>query len=183
MFGTVFGLGPNTAWLLAHHILSIGLVLSIADYVLGSVFFSTQPSGHAALHMRIGSTSAVVLAVLVVISGIVHDIGFGNPALFNQTWGNLGSGFAITHQQTNGNSLGNIIGPLNFDVKQHVSLLIPGLAVMIAVLCWKFGKDIVKVQHYRRAVLTITSLSFAWIAVIAVIGIYLARFLTFPVGA
>ena len=176
----LFGLGANTLWLSLHHILSIALVLAIADYVFGSVFFTTEPSHHALLHMRIGSAAALVLAVLVVITGIIPDINFGTPAAFNLTTANS---FSTSTLKVTTDSLGNFAGPLLFDIMEHVSLIVPGIIAMVTVLIWSYRERVVESRDVRVAVLSLTAVAFGWIAVIAVMGIYLVKYLTFPVGS
>ena len=177
---SIFGMGPNTFWIFIHHVASIALVLSIADYVFGSVYFSSENSTHAVRHMRIGSIAALVSSIVVVVSGIVPDIAFGSPSAFNLTT-TTAYGTQTLHTSVWG--LGAFAGPLLFDIMEHISLIVPGLIAMIAVLCWSLGRDVLAVPHYKRAVLSITVLAFFWIAVIAVIGVYLVKFLTFPVGS
>lgn len=176
----LFGLGANTLWLSLHHVLSIALVLAIADYVFGSVFFTTEPSRHALLHMRIGSAVALVLAVLVVVSGIIPDINFGTPAAFNATTTN---DFSTNTLQVTSDTLGAFAGPLLFDIMEHVSLIVPGIIAMVAVLIWSYREQVVSTPDVRRSILVLTGVAFAWIAVIAVLGIYLVKYLTFPVGS
>ncbi len=176
----LFGLGANTLWLSLHHILSIALVLAIADYVFGSVFFTTEPSHHALLHMRIGSGVALGLAVLVVITGIIPDINFGTPAAFNLTTSNS---FDTATLKVTSDSLGNFAGPLLFDIMEHVSLIVPGIIAMVTVLIWSYRERVVSSPDVRRSILVLTAAAFGWIAVIAVMCIYLVKYLTFPVGS
>lgn len=72
--------------------------------------------------------------LLLMVSGIVPDIGFGSGAAFSTSTQN---GCTFTSQVSD-DSLADFTGPLLFDIMEHVSLIVPGQAAVIGFLIWHY---------------------------------------------
>ena len=80
-------------------------------------------------------------------------------------------------------SLGSFTGLLRFDMMEHVSLIVPGLAAVAGLLILHYGERVVTVPAIRRSVLWVMALTGVWMLVIGAIGVYLTKVLTFPPGS
>ena len=82
---------------------------------------------------RLQLSAAVTVAGLfaLCITGIIPDASFDSGARFSGRFVN-DYGTFINH--VSDANLGNLTGPFLFDMMEHVSLIVPGLALMILVL-------------------------------------------------
>jgi len=80
-------------------------------------------------------------------------------------------------------TLGNFTGPLLFDMMEHVSLIVPGLAAVIGFLILYLGRRVMTEPAIRGSVLSLMLVAGAWTFVLGAIGVYITKVLTFPAGA
>lgn len=83
----------------------------------------------------------------------------------------------------NATGLGNFTGPLLFDMMEHVSLVVPGLAAVAGVLIFTAGERVITVPAIRASVLWLMSITGIWTLIIGAIGVYITKVLTYPPGA
>jgi hypothetical protein len=77
---------------------------------------------------------------------------------------------------------GNFTGPLLFDMMEHVSLIVPGLAAVIGFLIWHYGRDAMTMPAIRRSVQSLMLVMAGWTLVLGMIGVYITKVLTFPMN-
>ncbi len=68
-------------------------------------------------------------------------------------------------------SLGNFTGPLLFDMMEHVSLIVPGLAAVILFLIRHYGPRVMTQPVIRNSTLGLMALAGGWMMVLGMIGI------------
>lgn len=170
-------LGPDTFWLDLHGMMMF-IILVFSAFLFGAIFFAK--TADAVLVRRLKLSAAVTFAalLLLIISGIIPDIGFTAGALNGTTHNAYGT---FTNHVTNA-SLGNFTGPLLFDMMEHASLIVPGIAAVVGVLIFVYGGEVITVASIRRIVLSLMVLAGIWTIAIGGIGVYLTKVLTYPLG-
>jgi hypothetical protein len=156
------------------------IILVFAAFLFGAIFFTKTPDARTVRRLKISAGVTFGALLLLMISGIIPDIGFGYPNTFSGVTRNA-SGTITSHVTAAG--LGNFTGPLLFDMMEHVSLIVPGLAAVAGVLIFTAGERVITVPAFRASVLWIMSLTGIWVLIIGVIGFYLTKVLTYPPGA
>jgi hypothetical protein len=174
-----FQFGPNTLWLDIHGLLMF-LVLIFAAFLFGAIYFSKEPDAKTVRRLKISSAGTFVALLALMITGIFPDTGFGAGAAFSGTVQNA-YGTVTSHIPDAG--VGNFTGPLLFDMMEHVSLIVPGLAAVAGFLIFHYGRRVVTEPVIKRAVLSIMAVTGAWMLVIGAIGVYITKVLTYPVGS
>ena len=173
----MFNVGSNTFWLDLHGLLMF-LLLIFTAFLFGAIFFSKAPDEQLVRRLKISSAAAFVLLMLLMISGIVPDTNFGSGATFtHNTTNDLGTFSA----KVTDDSLGSFTGPLLFDMMEHVSLIVPGLAAIIGFLIFYFGPQVITNLTIKRSILGLMLLTGVWTLVIGGIGVYITKVLTFPI--
>jgi hypothetical protein len=142
------------------------IILVFAAFLFGAIFFTKTPDARTVRRLKI-SAGVTFGALLLMISGIIPDIGFGYPNTFSGVTRNA-SGTITSH--VTAPRLGNFTGPLLFDMMEHVSLIVPGLAAVAGVLIFTAGERVITVPAFRASVLWIMSLTGIWVLIIGVIG-------------
>lgn len=66
---------------------------------------------------------------------------------------------------------------------ERVSLVVPGLAAVAGVLIFACGEKVITVPAIRRSVLSVMAVTGIWVLVIGVIGVYITKVLTYPLGS
>jgi hypothetical protein len=175
----MFGIGPNTFWLDVHGLLMF-VILVFAAFLFGAIFFSKTADATLVRRLKISSAVTFVALMALMISGIVPDIQFAfGAALSHVTTNDFGS---FTSKVTD-TSLGNFTGPLLFDMMEHVTLIVPGLAAVVGYLIWHYGGRVVTDPKIKRSVLSLMFLAGVWTLALGAIGVYITKVLTFPVGS
>jgi hypothetical protein len=171
-------LGPRTFWLDLHGLLMF-VTLMFGAFLFGAIFFRQQPDSWFVRRLRISAIVTVVGLFALCITGIIPDASFGAGATFSGRFVNEYGTF-VNH--VSDNSLGNLTGPLFFDMMEHVSLIVPGLALVILVLIVHYRERVVTVPEVRRSVQWLMLVAGAWTLVLGAIGVYITKILTFPLG-
>ena len=174
----MFTFGPNTFWLNLHGLLMF-LLLIFAAFLFGAIYFAHDPDARLVWRLKISCAVTFVLLMLLMISGIVPDINFGSGDTFTYTTTN---DFGAFTAQVTDDSLSAFTGPLLFDMMEHVSLIVPGLAAVIGFLIFYYGAEVITNPTVKRSVLSLMVLTGAWTLVLGGIGVYITKVLTFPVG-
>ncbi len=172
---TWWPMGPNTA-LLAIHGASMLVTLVFSAFLFGAIFFSRNPDPALIRRLKISSAVAFVFLIILMVTGILPDTQFGNTALFS---GTENEDFGTVVRTIDATGLGNFTGPILFDMMEHVSLIVPGLAAVIGFLIWTEGDRVITVPVVRRTVLSLMLVTAVWTAVLALIGVALTKELTF----
>lgn len=174
-----FTFGPNTLWLDLHGLLMF-IILIFSAFLFGAIFFSKDPDAKLVRRLKISAGVTFAALMLLMISGIVPDTNFGSGSTFSgTTQSSLGS---FTNNVSDA-GLGAFTGPLLFDMMEHVSLIVPGLAAVIGLLIFHYGAQVVTDGIVRRSVLWLMALTGVWTLVIGGIGVYITKVLTFPTGS
>lgn len=175
MEGTWWPMGPNTA-LLAIHGASMLVTLVFSAFLFGAIFFSKSADETLIRRLKISSAVAFVSLMILMVTGIIPDTQFGNPSLFS---GTEQEDFGTVVRTISADGLGAFTGPILFDMMEHVSLIVPGLAAVIGFLIWTRGEEVITVPAVRRSVLSLMLLTALWTAVLALIGVAITKELTF----
>ncbi len=173
-----FQLGPNTFWLDLHGMMMF-IILVFSAFLFGAIFFAKTADAVLVRRLKISASVSFAALLLLIVSGIIPDIGFTAAALNGTTHNAYGT--FTTH--VTDTSLGNFTGPVLFDMMEHVSLIVPGIAAVVGVLIFAYGSEVITVQSVRRTVLTLMVLAGVWTIVIGGIGVYLTKVLTYPLGS
>ena len=171
-------LGPKTFWLDLHGFLMF-VVLVFGAFLFGAVFFRQQPDSWFVRRLRISAIVTVVGLFGLCITGIIPDASFDSGARFS---GKFVNDYGTFVNHVSDGSLGNLTGPLLFDMMEHVSLIVPGLALVILVLIVHYRERVVTAPEVRRSVQALMLLTGAWVLVLGAIGVYITKILTFPLG-
>ncbi len=174
-----FVFGPNTLWLGLHGFLMF-VILVFSAFLFGAIFFTRVPDPRTVRRLKISAAVTFVALLLLMISGIIPDIGFGNPGTFTTTTHNA---YGTFRSSVTASGLGSFTGPLLFDMMEHVSLIVPGLAAVAGVLIFTAGDKVITVPAIRASVLWLMSITGIWVLIIGVIGVYITKVLTYPPGA
>lgn len=172
-------LGWHTFWLDVHGLLMF-VILVFAAFLFGAIFFAKDPDARTVRRLKISAIVTFVALLALMITGMIPDTGFASGSAFSGTIHNSYGAFT-NHVSDSG--VGSFTGPLLFDMMEHVSLIVPGLAAVAGVLILHYGERVITVPAIRRSVLTLMALTGIWTLVIGAIGVYLTKVLTFPVGS
>lgn len=175
MEGTWWPMGPNTA-LLALHGASMLIALIFSAFLFGAIYFIKEPTPTLVRRLKISSAVAFVFLIILMVTGIIPDTQFGNPALFS---GTENEDFGTVVRNVTSDGLAVFTGPILFDMMEHVSLIVPGLAAVIGFLIWTESERVITVPAVRRSVLGLMLVTAGWTTVLAVIGVALTKELTF----
>jgi hypothetical protein len=74
------------------------------------------------------------------MTGMVPGINFAAGATFAHS---TTDDFGMFTAQVTDNSLSNFTGPLLFDMMEHVTLIVPGLAAVVAFLIFYYGARVI----------------------------------------
>ena len=170
--------GWYTFWLGLHGLLMF-LLLVFAAFLFGAIFFSKDPDARTVRRLKISAVGTFVGLLALMISGIIPDIGFEASNLT----GTLHNSYGTVTSSVTDTGVGNFAGPLLFDMMEHVSLIVPGLAAVIGVLIFHYGARVVTEPVIRRCVLSLMTLTGVWTLVLGAIGVYITKVLTFPLGS
>ncbi len=173
----MFDVGPNTFWLDVHGLMMF-LLLIFSAFLFGAVFFTKEADERVLRGLKISAVGAFLLLIILMISGIVPDVNFSADALSHTTTNDFG---AFSAQVTDDN-VGNFAGPLLFDMMEHTSLIVPGLAAVIGFLIFHYGTRVMADARVKRTVLSLMAVTGAWTLVLGGIGVYITKVLTFPTG-
>jgi hypothetical protein len=171
-----FEVGYNTMWLDAHGLLMV-LVVVCLGFLAGAIWFSRQADDRLVRGLRAAGLTTVVALVLLTITGLVPDIGFEKGATFS---GTFHGEFGTIQSNVSDENVGAFTGPLLFDIMEHISLVVPGLAVLLCFLIWNLGRRTVEDPAVRRSVLSLLVLTGCWALVLGGIGVYITKVLTYP---
>jgi hypothetical protein len=174
----MLNIGPNTIWLDLHGLLMF-LILIFSAFLFGAIFFAKDPDERLVRRLKISAVVAFVLLMLLMISGMIPDINFAAGATFAHSTTN---DFGTFTAQVTDNSLGNFTGPLLFDMMEHVTLIVPGLAAVVGFLIFYYGARVITNPTIKWSVLSLMFLAGVWTLTLGGIGVYITKILTFPVG-
>lgn len=174
-----FVFGPNTLWLGLHGLLMF-VILVFSAFLFGAIFFTKDPTAQTVRRLKISAAVTFAALLLLMISGIIPDIGFGTTPSFT---GTIHNAYGTFRSSVTAAGLGNFTGPLLFDMMEHVSLVVPGLAAVAGVLIFTAGDQVITVPAIRTSVLWLMSITGIWTLIIGVIGVYITKVLTYPPGA
>jgi hypothetical protein len=175
----MFGLGWNTVLLDLHGVLMF-VTLIFSAFLFGAIFFVRQPDALMVRRLKVSSIVAFVGLLGLMITGIIPDISFGSGGTFS---GTVTNDFGTFVTKVTDTTLGNFTGPLLFDMMEHVSLIVPGLAAVIGFLILYLGRRVMTEPAIRGSVLSLMLVAGAWTFVLGAIGVYITKILTFPAGA
>jgi hypothetical protein len=161
-----FVVGPNTLWPGLHGLLMF-IILVFSAFLFGAIFFTRTPDPRTVRRLKISAAVTFAALLLLMISGIIPDIGFGNVTSFAGTTSNA---YGTFHSSVTATGLGNFTGPLLFDMMEHVSLVVPGLAAVAGVLIFTAGDRVITVPAIRTSVLWLMSITGIWSLIIGAIG-------------
>jgi hypothetical protein len=171
--------GQNTFWLDVHGLLMF-LILIFSAFLFGAIFFVKEPDAKLVRRLELSSAGAFIALMLLMISGIIPDVSFGAGATFS---GHTVNQFGSFTANVTDASLGNFTGPLLFDIMEHVSLIVPGLAAVIGFLIWHYEGEVITVPAIRRSVLSLMIVTGFITLMIGGIGVYITKVLTFPTSS
>jgi hypothetical protein len=171
-----FEIGSNTMWLGAHGMLMLVILISLA-FLFGAIWFSRRADEQLVRGLKAASMTTFIALVLLMITGLVPDIGFGEGASFS---GSFHTDFGKVQSTVTNDNLSAFTGPLLFDVMEHVSFIVPGLAALLCFLIWHYGRRVVEERAIRGATLSVLVLTVGWVLVIGNLGLYVTKVLTFP---
>lgn len=172
------GIGWNTFWLDMHGALMI-LTLAFAAFLFGAILVTKDPSAQFVKWLKVGGVLSFLAIVGLMITGIVPDTAFAAGATFS---GTVTNDFGTATRTVTDAQLGNFTGPLLFDMMEHVTLVVPGLAAVIAFLIWNQGRKVITEPQIKGAVISLMAVNGFWIFALGAIGVYITKVLTFPVG-
>jgi hypothetical protein len=175
----MFGLGPNTVLLDLHGVLMF-VTLIFSAFLFGAIFFVHDPSAVMVRRLKISSVIAFLGLLGLMITGIIPDISFGSGSTFS---GTVTNDFGTFVNKVSDTSLGNFTGPLLFDMMEHVSLIVPGLAAVIGFLILYLGRRVMTEPAIKASVLSLMFVAGVWTFVLGAIGVYITKVLTFPAGS
>jgi len=182
MFGIdFFGMGYNTLMLQLHRFVMI-LILMFAAFLFGAILFTRDPDEKMVRRLKISSIVTFVGVLLLMLTGLIPDLSFGTTSLFNGTTAGGDPNFTfgtITRSITDAD-LGGFTGPMLFDMMEHASFVVVGLAAMIGFLVFHYGKQVITSPNVRFSVLSLMLVTAFWIATLGGIGGYLVSVLSFP---
>ena len=176
-----FGLGPfeigtNTMWLCAHGFLMVVVLICVA-FLSGAIWFNRQGDESLVRALKVLSVVNLLALVALMVTGLVPDVVFergqGFSGVFHTEFGTFQA--AVTDE-----NLGAFTGPLLFDMMEHVSFIVPGLAALLCLLVWHYGRRVIEDRAVRGAAMATTALTVAWVLAIGSLGVYVTRVLTFP---
>lgn len=130
--------------------------------------------------LKISAIVTFIALVGLMITGMIPDTGF---AAGSRVSGTIHNAYGTFTTKVSDDGLGSFTGPLLFDMMEHVSLIVPGLAAVAGALILHYGERVVAVPAVRRSVLSLMALCAIWTLVIGAVGVYLTKALTFPVGS
>ena len=171
-----FELGSNTMWIGSHGLL-MQLVLICLAFLFGAIWFCRQADERLLRGLKAASLVTFVGLVLLMITGIVPDVGFEKGAAFS---GTIRNDFGTFQSTVTDENLGAFTGPLLFDMMEHISFIVPGLAAVFCFMIWHYGKRVIEDRAVRGSVLWLLTVTAAWIMVIGHLGFYVSKVLTFP---
>ena len=171
-----FEVGSNTMWLGAHGMIMLVILISSA-FLFGAVWFSRQADEQLLRGLKVAGMATFIALVLLMISGLVPDVGFDKGGSFS---GAFHSDFGTFQSTVTDDNLGAFTGPLLFDMMEHVSFIVPGLAALLCFLIWHYGRKVVEDGAVRGAVLSLLVLMVGWVLAIGNLGLYVTKVLTFP---
>jgi hypothetical protein len=140
------------------------IILVFSAFLFGAIFFTRTPDARTVRRLKVSAAVTFAALLLLMISGIIPDIGFGNVPSFSGTTHNAYGTFRSSVDAT---GLGNFTGPLLFDMMEHVSLIVPGLAAIAGVLIFTAGDKVITVPAIRTSVLTLMAVTGIWAAAAA----------------
>lgn len=174
----MFDIGPNTFWLDMHGLLMF-LILVFAAFLFGAIFFSKDPDERLVRRLKVSSAVTFILLLLLMLTGIIPDINFGTGANFTHSTVNS---FGTFTAKVTDDSVANFAGPLLFDMMEHVTLIVPGLAALVGFLIWYYGAQVITNPMIKRSVLSLMFVAGAWTLALGGMGVYITKVLTFPVS-
>ena len=160
-----FEMGTNTMWIGSHGFLMSVVLIGLA-FLFGAIAFSRQADDRLVRGLKAASMATFIALLLLMITGIVPDIGFEKGASFS---GTVHNDFGTFQSTVTDDNLGAFTGPLLFDIMEHISLIVPGLAALFCFLIWHYGKRV-----------SIMTLTMAWVFVIGHLGFYVSKVLSYP---
>jgi hypothetical protein len=171
-----FEVGCNTMWLDLHGLLMVVVVICLA-FLAGAIWFSRQADERLVRGLKTASMATVVAFVLLTITGLVPDVTFDKGTTFSGTFHNE---FGTVQSTVSDDNVGAFTGPLLFDIMEHVTLAVPGLALLLCFLVWHFGRRTVEDPVVRRSVLSLLFLTGFWVLALGSVGVYITKILTYP---
>jgi tetrahydromethanopterin S-methyltransferase subunit E len=153
------------------------IVVICLAFLAGAIWFSRQADDRLVRGLKTASMATLVAFVLLTITGLVPDVAFEGGATFSGTFHN---DFGTVQSTVSDDNVGAFTGPLLFDVMEHITLVVPGLALLICFLVWHFGKRVVEDQVVRRSVLSLLFLTGFWVLALGSVGVYITKILTYP---
>lgn len=146
--------------------------------MFGSIYFRQQPDSWFVRRLRLSAVVATVGLFALCITGVIPDHSFASGSTFSGTFTNQ-YGTSSTMFRT---AAWRISRPLFLDMMGHVSLIVPGLALVILALVVHYREQVVTASEVRSSVLSLMFLTGVWMLVLGMIGGYLAKILAFPLG-
>jgi hypothetical protein len=171
-----FEVGPNTLWLDAHGMLMVIVIASLA-FVAGALWFAQKADRRLLRGLAVASAFTFLAVVGLTLTGLVPDVAFEKGDMFSGTVQNPFGTFQATVTDEN---VGAFTAPLLFDMMEHVSLVVPGLALLLWFWIRHHGPRVVEDPLVRRTALVLVGANAFWLFVLGGIGVYMTKVLTFP---
>ena len=175
----MFGIGPNTLLLNLHGLFMI-LMTIFSAFLFGAIYFSHEASPQLVYRLKVSSIVAFLMLIGLIITGIIPDIAMGTGAAYSHSTTNAFGTFTAT---VTDDQVANFTGPLLFDMMEHTSLILPGLAAVIGFVILYFGGRVITDPTIKRSVLSLMLLTAAWTLGLAFIGVYITKVLTLPMSS
>ena len=172
-----FSFGWHTLWLDLHGLLMF-LILVFAAFLFGAIYFTKDPDARTVRLLKISAVGTFVALLALMITGMIPDTGWAG----SQLSATAHNAYGTFSSNVTDDGAGNFAGPLLFDIMEHVSLIVPGLAAVAGALILGYGERVITVPAIRRSVLSIMAVTGLWTLVVGAIGVYITKVLTFPVG-
>ena len=171
-----FVLGNHTLWLCTHGLLMV-VALIVVAFLCGVVGFDRPADERLVRALKWLGALGLVAMVALMVTGLVPDVDFDKGQGFS---GSFHTGFGTFQASVTDDNLGAFTGPLLFDMMEHVSFVVPGLAALLCFLIWHYGRRVIEDRVIRGAAVVTAALMVGWVLVIGSLGVYVTRILTFP---
>ena len=171
-----FQVGVNTMWIGGHGLLMQLAFIGLA-FLFGAILLAAQGGERLVRGLKAVSLLTVIALALLMVTGIVPDVRFEKGADFS---GTIHNDFGTFQSTVSDDNLSAFTGPLLFDMMEHISFIVPGLAVVLCFLIWHYGRRVIEDRAVRRSALWVLATTVGWMLVIGHIGFYVSKVLAFP---
>jgi hypothetical protein len=174
-YGLLGGIGANTLLVNLHYGIFIG-TLFLAAFLLDAILFAKNEPAMVKLAI-LSSFFLFLLTIAINISGIVADIPFSSGSAVSSSYN---STYGTFNANVTDSGVGNFTGPLVFDMMEHSSLVVPGIAAVIFALAIYYKGRAFTEPEIRKSMFILMIVLIGWIMALAMFGVILVKTLTYP---